>query len=250
LLTGHAKLSGLAKRLAGLDDTQRDGIGDFLVTVATADGVVSPAEITTLTRIFKLLGLDPAAVYSRVHAATAAGPPAAGPVTVRPAGAPTPGYAIPPRPTPPARPDAPDAPDGTEPAARARPDAVRGVVHLDEAAIAAKLRETVAVSALLGDIFVDDTEGVPTPPPATTPTPAEAVVAGLDGGHSMLLRWLAGRDRWARAELEQRCADLKLLPDGAIDRLNEAAYDTAGDPLVEGEDPLDINPDVAQEMLA
>ena len=77
-----------------------------------------------------------------------------------------------------------------------------------------------------------------------------AAVAGLDGAHSRLLRLLAGRDTWTRAELEQRCADLKLLPDGAIDRLNEAAYDTAGDPLVEGEDPLDINTEVAQEMLA
>lgn len=34
------------------------------------------------------------------------------------------------------------------------------------------------------------------------------------------------------------------------ERLDEAAYDTAGDPLVEGEDPLDINTEVAQEMLA
>jgi uncharacterized tellurite resistance protein B-like protein len=252
LLVRQMKLSGLAKRLAALDDTQRDGIGNFLITVAAADGVVSPGEITTLTKVFKLLGLDPASVYSRVHVATAGGPPAAGPVTVRPAGDRAPGYAIPPKPSP---------PDASDRVAQARHDPVVGGVRLDEAVIAAKLTETAAVSALLGGIFAEDTEtastavstlstAVSTLSTAGTDTPPEVVVAGLDGAHSSLLRLLAGRDTWTRAEFEQRCADLELLPDGAIDRLNEAAYDTAGDPLVEGEDPLDINTDVVQEMLA
>jgi hypothetical protein len=240
LLTGQAKLSGLAKRLAALDDTQCDSIGDFLITVAAADGVVSQAEITTLTKIFKLLGLNPASVYSRVHVATSGGSPAGGPVTVRAAGDRAPVHAIPPRPAP------LNAPDQI---GQTRRERVAVGVRLDEAAIAAKLQETIAVSALLGGIFADQPEATPSPVSTGTATPALAV-AGLDGPHSTLLRLLAGRNTWTRAELEHRCAELKLLPDGAIDRLNEAAYDTAGDPLVEGEDPMDINTEVAQEMLA
>ncbi len=53
-----------------------------------------------------------------------------------------------------------------------------------------------------------------------------------------------------RADFAARCAEHAVLPDGALDTLNEAAYDAVGDPLAEGDDPIDINHRVAQEMLA
>jgi hypothetical protein len=237
LLSGQTKLIGLTKRLATLGQGQRDAIGDFLTTVAAADGHISPAEITTLQKIFKLLALDPASVYSRVHAATTGGidsRPATGPVTVRPAAPGAPGYAIPPRPF--------EEPAGTTAALGTG----RGVT-LDEAAVAAKLAETAAVSALLGSIFTDDE-------PATAAAAATAdvpTVAGLDGPHSTLLRVLAGRASWSRSELEAECGTLGLLPDGALDTLNESAYDTVGDPVVDDAgDVLTIDPQVAQEMQA
>jgi len=239
LLAGQVKLTGLTKRLALLDDAQREAIGDFLTTVAAADGHVSPSEITTLTRIFKLLGLDPASVYSRVHAATVGGPAnlgATAPVTVRPATPGPSGYSIPP----------PPSTESEAVAAAGESQAPQGVVRLDQAAIAAKLAETAAVSALLGSIF---TEEDPVPAPATKQAPI-ASIAGLDGAHSGLLRTLADRSSWSRAEFEAECALLGLLPDGALDMLNEAAYDAVGDPVTVGEDPITIDLDVAQEMQA
>lgn len=227
LLAGPPKLTGLTKRLDLLQDAQRNAIGDFLTMVAVADAVVSPAEVTTLTKIFKLLGLDPASVYGRLHAATTGALPATGPVTVRRQSSGAPGYAIPPRPV----------------SGAAQPT----VVRLDEALVRAKLAETAAVSALLGSIFADDD---PTPNPRPTSTADEPEVAGLDGPHSALLRVLAARGSWSRAELKAECAGLALLPDGALDTLNEAAYDVVGDPFAGGEDPIDINREVAQEMLA
>lgn len=237
LLSGQTKLTGLTKRLATLGQEQRDAIGDFLTTVAAADGHISPAEITTLQKIFKLLALDPASVYSRVHAATTGGidsRPATGPVTVRPAAPGAPGYAIPPRPF-------------EEPADTTAARGTGRAVTLDEAAVAAKLAETAAVSALLGSIFTDDE-------PATAAAAATAdvpTVAGLDGPHSTLLRVLTGRASWSRSELEAECGTLGLLPDGALDTLNESAYDTVGDPVVDDAgDVLTIDPQVAQEMQA
>lgn len=229
LLAGPPKLTGLTKRLDLRQDAQRNAIGDFLTMVAAADGVVSPAEVTTLTRIFKLLGLDPASVYSRVHAVTTGGMPATGPVTVRPKSPGAPGYGVPPRPV-----------SGA---------GQHTVVRLDEALILAKLAETAAVSALLGSIFADDdqVQALDPSPPATAGAPP---VAGLDSPHSALLRALAGRGSWSRPELEAECAGFALLPDGALDTLNEAAYDAVGDPFADGDDPITINRDVAQEMLA
>ena len=240
LVADRPKLTGLTKRLDVLHDNQRSAVADFLITVATADGTVTPAEVTTLTKIFRLLALDPASVYSRIHAATTTTPPATAPVTVRPAGPGAPGYAIPAHP----------APDET---ASGRPvpggPAAGGPLRLDEAAVAAKLAETTAVAALLGAIFVDEDDR-PAAAVMTGQAPATPPVAGLDTPHSALLRALVARRSWTRADFAARCAEHAVLPDGALDTLNEAAYDAVGDPLAEGDDPIDINHRVAQEMLA
>lgn len=232
LSASPVKLTGLTKRLAALDQEQRENVGDFLTTVAATDGHVSPEEIKILTKIFKLLGLDPASVYSRVHAATTGGITAAvAPVTVRSSSRGAHAYAIPPAPA--ARPDPGVPRDPATP------------VQLDAATVAAKLAETSAVTALLGSIFTDEE-----PPPPSLPATTGPSIAGLDAAHSTLLAVLAGRGSWARAELEAECAGLGLLPDGAVDTLNEAAYERVGDPLVDGDDPITIDPVVAQEMQA
>lgn len=242
LVANGVKLTGLKKRVEVLTVPQREGIGDLLVAVAAADGVISPEEITSLTKIYQLLDLDPAQVHSRLHAhLTGARPtPATGPVTVRPGGEPDPGYPI----------TQPPASGGkhsrTDPAA----DGAGGGVRLDLASIEAKFAETAAVSALLTDIFTDD-DVEPRPVPvnvgtgagggvavAVTPDPVGAVVllAGLDAAHSALVRALVTQDAWGRAEFEELSATWQLMPDGALDRINEAALDAVDEPLIEDDD--------------
>lgn len=244
LVTAGVKLTGLKKRIEALDAPQRAAIADQLVAVAGADGVITPGEVTTLTKIFTLLGLDPSAVPGRLHArqltppaATRRPPPATGPVTVREAGRSS-GYAIPTQ---------PDAVDPT----RAR-------VVLDDAAIAAKLAETAEVSALLASIFSDDDPAAAppaTPPPSTPLPPAPTgppvdLVAGLDCTHSGLLRALAQRNRWSGAEFADLAAGFGVLPAGALDVLNEAGLDAAGEPVADDDgDELTINHDTVQELL-
>ncbi|MEP7026325.1 MAG: TerB N-terminal domain-containing protein, partial [Actinomycetota bacterium] len=250
LLAGsQPKLTGLVKRVAALDEEQHGPVGDLLVAVAASGGgLVSPATINALIRSFRLLGLDPDAVYSAVHAG---GPgPAAGPVTVRPATRRPPGAAVPP----------PDAATEAQDSAAPAP-ATPAEVRLDTEVIEAKLAETAAVSALLGSIFTDPTvAGTDTGPASGAgqselpverkAQPSQPSVAGLDAAHSALLRTITARDSWTRAEVQEACAAVGLMPDGALDMLNEAAYEVAGDPLTDGEDPISINLDVAQEMLA
>jgi uncharacterized tellurite resistance protein B-like protein len=229
LLTTEVKLTGLTKRIAVLDKGQREHIADFLATVAAADGYIDPAEVTTLRRIRELLGLDPDQVHTSLHAAsTAAAPPAATePVVVREAHVIV-GHAIPPQKL--------EQPAQEEPAP--------GQVRLDEAALAVKLAEAAEVALLLGDVFEDEAR----PERASPPLVAEPV-AGLDGPHSMLLRALAERATISRADWEELSSAGRLLPDGALDRINEVAYETAGEPVAEGEDPILVNHYALGEML-
>jgi hypothetical protein len=47
---------------------------------------------------------------------------------------------------------------------------------------------------------------------------------------------LATRDSWDRAEFETLAATWKLMPDGALDRINEAALDAVDEPFLEDHD--------------
>lgn len=259
------KLTGLKKRLEALSADQRESIGDFLITVAAADGIISPEEVTTLTKIYKLLGLDPDLIYGRLHQRVTGlnpdtarqYPPATGPVVVRPAGLAPAGFAVPR--TPPAIPQRPTY--GNSQPANNNNGATIPAVVLNEDVIAAKLAETAAVSALLSTIFAEDE----TPPPEAASPPApdcdepaagataqnapDVLIAGLDVVHSQLLRALAAQPAWTRSAYEELAERHGVMPDGALDVLNETAMDASGEPVAEGEDDIVINDYALQELL-
>nr|MBA3414437.1 TerB N-terminal domain-containing protein [Chloroflexia bacterium] len=254
-------LSGLRKRLGTMSQEQRTRIGEVMISVAAADGVISPAEVTMLGKIFRLLGLDPSRVTSHLHATLTGGPPRAAtrPVTVRPGGAPDPGAGIPPRPTR----------EGSPPS-----DAAPRPFTLDRAAIDKKLAETAEVGVLLANLFAEEDVARPPQPRPHNPSslgsqtgqdtlssrPSQSQldsrpaplpsIAGLDPAHSLFLRAVSKRSAWTRAEFEDLAAEHHLMPDGAIDHLNEAAYDLAGEPVVDGDDDLTVNPYALEALLA
>lgn len=252
LMATDVKLTGLKTRLETLSADQRAAIGEFLVTVAAADGVISPDEVTILTKIYKLLALDPDLVYGRLHhgilaAGTSTNPaPASSPVVVRTAGQAPPGYAV------------PRVPPVDTYAKIAVTEVVGGdttAVVLDEDAIAAKLAETAAVSALLSTIFVDEepatSKAAARQPAGRHEQPAARVtlVGNLDEAHSRLVRDLAMRPAWSRAEYEELADKHGVMPAGALDVINEAAAEVAGEPIAEGDDDIVINDYALQELL-
>lgn len=256
LSEGRLTIASAKRKIEMLPADQRATVGRFLVDVAAADGVVSPTEITTLTKVFAQLGLDEASVYSQVHAL---GDDDTGPVTVQEAGHPQ-RFVVP-------------VPGSTSPTAN-----TAGVL-LDPAKVQARLAETAHVAALLTDIFSDEAPGVTAPsapsgpaaalPPPVGPetslkppvTPAEAVpapdeingsetVAGLDPAHSLLIRRLAQRDSWRRSEAEDAAVQVGLpFLDAALDRINDAAFELCGEPFFEGDDTIDVNVFALEEML-
>jgi uncharacterized tellurite resistance protein B-like protein len=226
LATGKVGMAGIKKRIDILPAPQRVAIGRFLMDVAAADGAVSREEIATLTKMFTQLGLDEADVYRQVHAL---GSDDAGPVTIRNS-EPTTRWEIP----------SPATPNTAQ-------------VRLDPAKVQARLAETASVTALLSTIFADDELSTTTPttwPPPLPAAPPTSAVAGLDITHSALATAFSERPVWERTDAEQLAASLGLpLLDGAIDRINEAAIEACGDPLIEGDDPLELNDYAKQELF-
>ncbi|MHB1091722.1 tellurite resistance TerB family protein [Thiobacillus sp.] len=221
LMTEPPGTNNLKKRIEALSITARQAIGEFLTQVAKADDEVTPAEVKLLEKIFKMLGLETQSVYSLLHG------PAGAPVTVRPSDAGTSGFAIP-------RPPKPK----------------EAGIELDMGRIAALHAESEKVSAILGEIFVEETVRVESEPEAQEAEPeVHDSVMGLDEEHTELVRILCTRPEWTRDELEELAQDRGILLDGTLERINEAAFDTFDQPFGEGDDPVEINQEVVKEML-
>ncbi len=217
--TAAPSLTGLKKRIDGLSVEQREALAELLALTAHADGVVSPAEVKALEKIFKLMGLDPQSVYSKLHQAAPTEP-----VTVRPAESEAEPFRIP---------------------QKAQPASIGGI-KIDMAKVEALKSESAKVSALLGAIFSGQATETPIPPEPAIEQ-AKPNLLGLDDAHADLLRVLLSRPVWERAELEDICSDRGLMTDGAIERINEAAFDQLDEAILEGEDPIEVHRHLIEE---
>ncbi|MBF0325551.1 MAG: TerB N-terminal domain-containing protein [Alphaproteobacteria bacterium] len=218
LIAEAPSLSQFQSRLAGLTEGRRHDLARFVVAVAAADGHVAVTEVRLLERVYKLLGLEAGRLFSDLHAFGASDDE---PVVVRPA--------IP-------------VPEGKPIPLPPKPEA--GVV-LDIARIERIRSDTAKVSSLLSEIFVDETmPAVPEPEPRDEPSPFD----GLDRRHEALLQELASRTEWPRTDFEQLCRSIDLLPGGALEGLNEWAFERFDDAIVEDGDPVVVNQSLLQPL--
>jgi hypothetical protein len=238
-------LEGALLPLQNLGTKPKARIVEFLLTVSEAMGVEGLTLARMLARANSKTPVNPTGARQRHHLE---------PVAVRSPGRKREAFSIP------ANPELTAAPEPAAPPPRP-------VIELDMSRIARLKEESAEVGAMLQSIFVETPEPVVVEPPAEpTPTPAaipgEVLVAagaaatseaarvmGLDAKHSRLARQLCEKASWPREEALALCASLGLLLDGALERINEASYDTYDDPLVEeGGDVLEINSEISSEI--
>ncbi|MDY7093092.1 MAG: TerB N-terminal domain-containing protein [Acidobacteriota bacterium] len=230
LLAAPPGFAGIKKRTQKLSDSQRHELAMLCVTIAGADGRIDSEEVKILEKIYSLLGLDRQDVFSDLHQLTAGSPAAEEPVTVRPADSREIGFALP----------QPASPED------------QGGFRLDPERVRQRMRESEESSRLLAEIFSEEEDeevaAEPANPTATAGT-AGPSVAGLDPAHQSLLEALPSEQELPLGEFERLAEDLGLLANSALDVVNEAALDLCDEPLLEGEDPLEINPYALKEML-
>jgi len=216
-------LASLKKKLDPLTVEAKRTIASFLARLAQADGIVSPSEVKLLERVYKALHLDSQLLYSDLHGAASG----ASITPVKPTTSST----------------------QTEPGTQSDAIAKQGFV-LDHERIAELQRETAEVSALLAQVFTDDQVEEPeqTGEAVESATETSADVAGLDLEHSAFLRLLISRAEWSRSELEAAANDMELMLDGALEQINDMAFERFDMPVTEGDDPIEINTDILDEL--
>lgn len=212
----------LRTRLRNAPEDMRSALGQFAVVAAGADGAIAPEEIRVIERLYEVMGLDRERVYSDLHALSSA----AEPITVRPAGRTTREFAIPPPPL----------------------EKPVHAVTLDAARVADVMADTVRVSQVLGDVFVDgDDDEEPNVEDIVSET--DDRFSGLDAPHMAVVSVLITRRRWTEDEVGNLTAEHQLMAAGALETINEWAFSKFDDALVEEYDGYDINGDIAQQLM-
>jgi tellurite resistance protein len=220
LVVEQPGVAGLKARVGVLDEQQRQLIARYLVAVAGADGRIAPQEVDTLRRLYGLLGLDPARIHGDLHALSAPST-SSGPVPVLAADAGAADFAI------------------------------RSEILLDRRRLAEVMSSTQQVADVLTGVFVDEEPEAPEDS-AGDLGDSDVVLAGvggLDGAHAALVHRLSAQPSWSRVEFDALVADVDLLPAGAMETINDAAFAMFDAPLLEGDDPIELDGDVLKELL-
>lgn len=219
-------LHGVRRRAEELTERQRHTLARFLVTVAGADGHLDHAEVEVLEKIYDTLELDPDTVHADLHDMAARVPGDRGPVVVVEGDEDDSGHEIP-------------EPRDPEEAG----DRYSDGVTLDMDRLADVQAETRDVSRRLAGVFAGD-EG-------EEPPPEHRVDLGIDGlseGHRTLLDALMDGNSCSRSQFETLAEEEGLMPGFAIEQINSVSLEACGEPLLEGDDPVELNPYALEEL--
>lgn len=207
-------LASFKSRFSSLTPTGRMELALALSSLATVDGNIAAAEVKLLEQVYRALGLEPHLLYSHLYGGARQANPLDSPA-ILPSSM-THGYAV------------------------------------DVARLSALRKETDQVNALLAEVFVE--EDVPNTGPTRTPAPVSSLetdpqdelLPGLDPKYQRFVAELLQKPSWTRLELEATAAKMQIMLDGALERINEAAFDLMGEPLTEGDDPVYVQQNILE----
>lgn len=256
-LNTPANMSGLKKRLETLDGEEKIAVSHILVGVALADGKIDPAEIKQLEKLYISLGLDRSMVTSDVYMLSSSRAPVP-PVKEQ--------EILPQNPfeAPKAAAASSFSPDQTEtapppirdkeasppnPFGAPRP-ATSSSFSLDSNLLKLYEEETKNVQAILETIFEDEDVLHERENEPITDTPeADDPIQRLDLRHRNLYRELVTQKAWSYEEAEGLCENLQLMVNGAIEVINDWAYENFHSPLIEEDDEaIHVNQEVVEGM--
>jgi len=212
--------AGVKQRLAEVSKNEKTAISHILISVAHADGRIEPSEVKQLERLYTTLGLDKGQVAGDLHTLVATSEP----VTVSQKD-PDSSYSIP-------------VPTSN--------NVDKGFI-LNEELIRIREEETRQVKGVLENIFADEVEeefGMPLAQEAVIKSPLDS----LDDVHQTLLHSLTVQETWERNVLHEKCKELGLMVDGALEVLNEWAFEHANAPLIEDGEPIYIDVSLVKEI--
>ena len=210
MLSNAPDFALLRKKLRGIKANTVQAVRNVMVSVAHSNGAVNPQEVAVFEKIYKVLRLDPADAYSDLHAGSIQG----GLFQICAAEPSALGETI-------------------------RAESPAGGVQLDSERIATIHSDTDQVFSVLGEIFDKKADGL------ESGRTQHMLISGLDAQYAAFANELVNLEHWTGDGFQELCARHSLMPSGAIEDINEWAFETYGDTLLEEHDGYEVNADIA-----
>ena len=208
------------RKIKSVGHIEKKALAELAIAVAVADGKIEPGEVRALETVYQTLGFDKKDLYSGLHSLGA---------------------------TKPQFNEKNALSDQKQPAL---PEGISNGVELDMERVQNTLADTQKASALLASIFED--EEPEASEPAITTDELDVDVnqrfRGLDSVHAQLLTELLGRNKWLRDDFMHLASSLNLLPDGAMEVINEWAFEKYDEPILEDGEPIEVYADLLGEV--
>jgi hypothetical protein len=123
-------------------------------------------------------------------------------------------------------------------------------VKIDPVRLAQRKRETEAVSKALADVFSESSAAEAKSEPAkATVAPASGPFEGLDADHGALLAAVLDVPSMSKEDFETQAKARKLLADGAIERINDWAFDVFDGPVLEDGDEICVPQHLREQVM-
>jgi len=211
----------LNRKLKLISRKEKMALAELAIAVAVADGKIEPGEVRALEKVYNTLGFDKKDLYSGLHSL----------------GASKPQYS-----------------ETTYSNDQNLPVSSKGVnkaVELDMNRVQNTLADTKKASALLASIFEDEEpvafQEVLSDTDDENDVDVNSKFIGLDIVHAQLLTELLARSSWPKDDYVRLASSLKLLPDGAMEVINEWAFETYDEPILEDGESIEVYSDLLAE---
>ena len=214
--------AGLKQKLSVASLSEKQAISNILITVALADGHVDLDEIKQLEKLYITLGLDGKQVTRNIHNLSTANEPVT--VGLRDKEV---------------KFNIPQASIETNNAK---------IFSLNENLVKIREEETRQVKGILEGIFSEREEITSVQSPAIN-TKKDNPLLLLDKEHQTLFNQLISKETWDKIELHESCKKLGLMTDGAMEVLNEWAFNLTNVPLIEDGETIYVDVNLAEEIL-
>ena len=209
-------LKWLKSCLKNTSEDLRHDMGRIALSIAAVDGVIQPKEIRAIEGLYEVIGLESESIYADLHTLVDSDEPK----TILLPREKEKEFTI--------------------------PQQEKGqTIVLDVDRINALISDTAQVSALLSDIFNEqdlleeisqDTSG------------SDNIFDGLDSDHVALLHELLRKESWNKSEYTAVVSQHKLMPEGAIETLNEWSFDHFEDILIDEDECYELNTEIVIQL--
>ena len=204
------------RKIKSVGNIEKKALAELAIAVAVADGKIEPGEVRALETVYQTLGFDKKDLYSGLHAFGSSNPQFNKKASLI---------------------------DGK---LATSPEEISKGVELDMERVKNTLADTQKASTLLASIFEDEE-----PEALEVDVTEEEIDAGgnqrfrgLDFVHAQLLTELLGRSKWLRDDFIRLAESLNLLPDGAMEVINEWAFEKFDEPILEDGEPIEVYSDL------